>query len=47
MMYGLKTGSLDASNGFLRAYLLERSSHEAIIDMLRTSSSNLTELSLK
>mmetsp|Transcript_41427 Transcript_41427/g.100070 ORF Transcript_41427/g.100070 Transcript_41427/m.100070 type:complete len:770 (-) Transcript_41427:68-2377(-) len=46
MMYGLKIGSLNASDGFLRAYLLERSSHEAIVDMCRMSSSNLTELKI-
>jgi Ran GTPase-activating protein (RanGAP) involved in mRNA processing and transport len=46
MMYQLKTGKVKASDGFLRAYLLQQASSEQILDMVRTSSSNLTDLSL-
>jgi len=46
MMYQLKTGKVDASDGFLRAYMLQQATYEAILDMVRTSSTNLTDLSL-
>ena len=46
MMYQLKTGKVDASDGFLRAYILQQATYEQILDMLRTSSTNLTDLSL-
>jgi hypothetical protein len=46
MMYDLQMGTVDATNGFLRMYILERASLEAMVDMARTSSSNLTDLSL-
>ena len=47
VMYGIRTGSLNASNPYLRSFLLQRSSREATIDMLRTSSTNLVELSIQ
>jgi Ca2+-binding EF-hand superfamily protein len=46
MMYQLKTGRVNASDGFLRAYMLQQASYETILDMVRTSSTNLTDLSL-
>ena len=46
MMYMLKTGKVNASDGFLRAYLLQQATHEQILDMVRTSSTNMTDLSL-
>ena len=46
IIYGIQTGTLNASNPFLRAFLLQRASHEAVIEMLRTSSTNLSELAI-
>jgi hypothetical protein len=46
MMYQLKTGKVDASDGFLRAYMLQQATYEQILDMVRTSSTNMTDLSL-
>ncbi len=46
MMYNLKTGRVNASDGFLRAYMLQQATYEQILDMVRTSSTNLTDLSL-
>jgi hypothetical protein len=46
MMYQLKTGQVNASDGFLRAYMLQQATYEQIMDMVRTSSTNLTDLSL-
>jgi hypothetical protein len=46
MMYQLKTGRVNASDGFLRAYMLQQATYEQILDMVRTSSTNLTDLSL-
>ena len=44
MIYGIQTGTLNTSNQFLRAFFLQRASHEAVVEMLRTSSTNLSEL---
>ena len=46
MMFDLKTGRVNASDGFLRAYMLQQATYEQILDMVRTSSTNLTDLSL-
>jgi hypothetical protein len=47
IMYGLQTGTLNASNPSIRAFVLHRASHEAIVEMMRTSSTNLSVLTIR